>query len=725
MMEMYPLDLPEPDFGSCEEVRRLAAPATPRSLFCALLSPDEHVGAFEPAYRFARAALARAELPPDEEGDPGQFVDGLLRQAGSEIEAALKRALPAQTVSTWPRRLLRELAPIGLTDGAWLHGAARVNAVESKIGMRLLKGLMLRFGDPGSRESYVERYAMLLRSTGIVPASITRWEHEEELPCTDISYEHALLGVCIGIFPTTLFPETVGFNLWSSAFGPCRLLYALKAQLGPQACTRYFDLYDVEALKELARSAAVELLAASDGPMLRRRLGRGFLAAHRSHLRWVRAMCGGAIPMSPRAAVLDTIRRKARFAADHHTGVYVEGESVAELLGGSAESHRALLDQLARSPHISPGKPDESTLLTESLAVSGPMFEAFTATEILELREWIASLDESQPAPEAATVPTDIEGEYHPFQDEGSLIEHGERRFAHLPPHELLYFLVNADRYPAARLYARRYAESILRRLDEVLATQLCESGAAAPAYSEAAVAARVAQHHDQNLRWREQEPEALEAHWQKMHKAEPMLLPLDGCWLQGFVDVCQALREEYGWLFRIYASEQGDGNIDWNHNRIYRLCFAPEDPRHQAAITSMELFAAYREQFLGGVLLRTALSLHTRHFLPELLGLNLANEASGVGGTYLYFAQRFAAAGSPYRALDFSLHNCIDNYASGHTKWSLSAVQAFMSRVQEAAPAAVEAQWQRIWRFLRLGQVFDHGTEAERRILAGLWLAP
>jgi hypothetical protein len=587
--------------------------------------------------------------------------------------------------------------------------------------MLLLKQLMIRFGDPGTRESYTERYAILLRSIGFVPASVTRWERDEAAVCSDISYEHALLGLSLGQFPYSFYPETVGFNLWMSAFGPCKLLHSLRDRLGPQACIRYFDAYEHDTLRELAVQAAVELLQGNADSAVRERLASGFAAAHRSYLRWERAMLGGTVPMTPQEAVLVTMKRKALFAADHHTAVYVDGQSVAELLRGDEQSHELLLRHLAASPLITPGRPDESLLLTQSMAVTGPMFEAFTATEISELREWIESLD---PAPAPQRIPERMKpgGTYQPPQDEESLARYAESRFAGMEPHALLFHLVNADRFPVVRAYARRYAESVLARMDEILGTDPLFAAERAPAYSEEAVAGFVAGHYERNLGWRNQPPEVLEAHWQKMRRTEPMLLPLDGCWLQGFVDVHRSGLEEYGWLFRIYASEQGDGNLDWNHNRIYRLCFAPGDIKAYGQTTAPELFAAYRAHFLGGVLLKLAMSLHTAYFLPELLGLNLANEASGVGGTYLYFAQRFAEVEHTYRALDFSLHNCIDNYASGHTKWSLSAVQSFMARVQEVAPAAAESQWQRIWRFLRLGQVSDHGTEAEKQAFAGVW---
>jgi hypothetical protein len=112
---------------------------------------------------------------------------------------------------------------------------------------------------------------------------------------------------------------------------------------------------------------------------------------------------------------------------------------------------------------------------------------------------------------------------------------------------------------------------------------------------------------------------------------------------------------------------------------------------------------------------------MNTQHFLPEILGLNLAIEATGVGGMYLDQWKNAEKNGAPWKALAHRLHNSIDNHADGHTKWSLAAVQAFMRRVQEVAPADVESQWRRIWRPWRCQDILTHGTEAERAALAEL----
>ncbi|MET0413396.1 MAG: hypothetical protein ABW217_18960, partial [Polyangiaceae bacterium] len=119
------------------------------------------------------------------------------------------------------------------------------------------------------------------------------------------------------------------------------------------------------------------------------------------------------------------------------------------------------------------------------------------------------------------------------------------------------------------------------------------------------------------------------------------------------------------------------------------------------------------------GSVAKLGIALNTRHFMPEILGMNLAIEASGVGGEYLERWKRAEAGGRQWEALAARLHNSIDNYADGHTKWSLSAVQAFMRRVKDGAPALMEEQWRRIWRLWRLQDILTHGTEVEQAALA------
>lgn len=704
-----------PDFGS--GVAHLPLPCTPRMLFLHLQDPEENVHYFEPAYHFASAALAAVEPDcPPPGGAATRFVDDLVALADPADPELSAHSLEGRATA-WAARVVREFAPIGLTDGTWLQGAVRVNAVENEVGMLLLKQLMIRFSDPGMGEPYSQRYASLLQSTGVPPASIVRWDHDESAPCTDISYEHALLGTVLGLFPTTFRHETIGFNLWMASIGPCPLLVQIADELrGQRANLSYIDMHDYALLASLAKSATLALLAESDTHLLRTRIAKGFLAAHRSYSRWKRAMFGRNIPMRPRDFVEELVQRNARFAMGHHSCVMAEGRKLDSFFGGTKSDHVRLVDWLAASKWVQPGAPDESRLLTHSISLDGPMFEVFSASEQCCLRDWIARIGTPD---DTATDedPIPLEGVYTHPQDPESLRRYALEHFAEQPLSKQYYFMANADRHPPVRVYAKSFVEMALNPISAALDTDQRLNAISHPNYSERLLAEMVADNHVKNVRSRRvrSTPKAPET------DDKPGIgLIFDGCWLQGFANVQRIHLEEYGWLFRIYASELGDGTLTWNHNVIARNHLRYEEgisADHSAA--DPQLYDEFETSITA--LLLMACSLNTQRFLPEVLAINLAIEATGVGGLYITNWKKALKSKKQWIALYFRLHNSIDNYASGHTKWSIAAVQAFMARVAYATPEAIDQQWRRIWRLWRLQEIRLHGTRAEREALAGL----
>ena len=740
----------EPNFG--QGVAHLPKPCGPRDLYCHLLDIDENVHYHEPAFRFAMGALGSSQVAAwasEAASDCGaDFVEGLLRRANADIGTVSAN----DYAPSWPVRVAKEFAPLGLTDGVWLRGAVQFHMVESRQGMAALGQLMIHFAGPGVGEPYCQKYAALLRSLGIVPASIGRWEPEGEAPCVEISYEHALLAPCLSLFPCPFAAETLGFNLWMAAIGPCPLLAALSAELRSRGNVAYFDGYDRVRVGQLAREAVSAILTEEgDRVETRERITRGFAAAHRSYKRWEQAMLGANIPMTARDMVLEIIGPKARFAIGHHIAVQLRGQGASTDLEACFSEGRAghgrLLDTLAASPLIRPGAPDKSPFITKVIAFGGPMFEVFTPVERICLREWIASLpDERVTHPHE---PVALEGAYSPPQDPNRLRDHAIEQNAALPPEELLYRLLNADRYPAVRVFGRM----LVGRALDVLAGALDDprlDSAIPPEYSERVLAEMVAENHARNVRARA-EGQARSA--ESVKKATgtnggdpqnasddgvaPLLdgsataegppswlggVPLDGCWLPGFADVHRISFEEYGWLFRIYTGEQGDGYLERNHNYILRRVHIEHGMEPADALLSLRDRRLYDVvQVTAAENIMVAMSLNTRFFLPEVLGMNLFIEAKGVGGDYLTSEEAAERAGKKWTALNMRLHNAIDNYASGHTHWSVAAIQAFMARVQDAGPRVCAEQWHRIWRLWRFNELREYGTKDQRRVLEEL----
>ncbi len=63
---------------------------------------------------------------------------------------------------------------------------------------------------------------------------------------------------------------------------------------------------------------------------------------------------------------------------------------------------------------------------------------------------------------------------------------------------------------------------------------------------------------------------------------------------------------------------------------------------------------------------------------MPEVLGLNLAMELSGVGGTYRRARLALKEYGFSTRFVD--IHNTVDNVATGHSAWAADAIDTYLS---------------------------------------------
>jgi hypothetical protein len=98
-------------------------------------------------------------------------------------------------------------------------------------------------------------------------------------------------------------------------------------------------------------------------------------------------------------------------------------------------------------------------------------------------------------------------------------------------------------------------------------------------------------------------------------------------------------------------------------------------------------------------------MALNTRKFLPEILGLTLASSAHAL-------AQARARTGLEARPPGAA--PSVDTLVT----WSLRAVQAFMRRVRDGAPGAIERQWRRVWRVWRCYHILTRGEAVERETL-------
>jgi hypothetical protein len=177
-----------------------------------------------------------------------------------------------------------------------------------------------------------------------------------------------------------------------------------------------------------------------------------------------------------------------------------------------------------------------------------------------------------------------------------------------------------------------------------------------------------------------------------------PMIL-IDGCWLQNSLSLQNVSPEISDILFSIYGDEIGKGQLQKNHCYIFQQLLESLSisvpPVHTEAFIK---YPAFIDSAFGLPVYMLALSCHSTKFLPELLGLNMAIELSGLGKDYMQLVDEWN-----YWGIDSTIaniHISIDNYATGHTLLAKKAIQLYLDDVLKRTGESemLDKHWRRIY---------------------------
>jgi hypothetical protein len=171
----------------------------------------------------------------------------------------------------------------------------------------------------------------------------------------------------------------------------------------------------------------------------------------------------------------------------------------------------------------------------------------------------------------------------------------------------------------------------------------------------------------------------------------------IDGSWLQGFTDLHLASSRIGAPLFQTYWDELGNGQLALNHPKIYRDNLA--DMGVTLPPTASYEFAhdpRLREESLRLPVYWLCLGKLPVTFRAEILGMNLAMELSGVGGSYRSARRFLQHYGYSTRFVD--IHNTIDNVSTGHSAWAADAIDTYLrTHPNRSDPGRLAAEWHRI----------------------------
>ncbi|MCF1469271.1 iron-containing redox enzyme family protein [Agrobacterium vitis] len=596
------------------------------------------------------------------------------------------------------RYALLQFAPFLRIDGGHLAGVAALKFACGEAGAALLRIHSRAVGEGDVGKSRSTAFDFELQKLSISLPAPYAAEFSFDLRVADGAFRLPLFLLGLSQAPDRFFAETLGVNLAVCLTNPLR-------DFLPGKCSRWNTLRGMtqaedEADAELAIDAAMRELP-GDGvekESFIRRVELGFIVFGRllrEFLNEVSVALSDDNRFTSQGKLLAVLQRIGTRPHGYHKRGKMGGHSIDYWFAPERFDPLEVLRALAKSPYIIPGAPERSRFLTQLTQVSGPMYRIFSDQELKLFAEWIRVLPPSREllvehrSKFAAMTGRATEPESAP---DTSRQPHSDLR-------ELYFRLVNEyenrDYWPSAYHFARKWLNDHERDLKK-------DRGHVPFAqYSHEKLDEWLDKKHAEQVEsYRPLEACPEEAKEDVVHTAIQLapLTMIDGAWLRAFVAPELVSTRVGSLLYHIYVDELGNGDIKTHHGNIYRALVASMG-HDLPSFTSPEFaqLQLFDDDAFEVPVFWLSVSLFPRTFMPEILGLNLAMELSGVGGEY-------RRSGDVLRHYGFSaqfteLHNSIDNVATGHTAWAIDAIKAHLDEMNLRGGATeANRHWRRVW---------------------------
>lgn len=600
----------------------------------------------------------------------------------SSAEAVRFRELVATAGTGETRQLMVRAAaiscaPLAVLSGAWLHGLTSPGNADDPLALRILA---MYAGDIGVGRPHASRgseYRNLLRRLRLSefagPAA-----NLPLLRIPDEAFALPALLMAMSRRPEGFHAELVGADLCLRSVGLLPALTVIRDEL-PDAVD--WAALDPGSTLEHGRSVA-ETVASSAG----QRVLLGFawaLDEVRDWSAWLRQRLDAV--REPAHTMAELLRRRAREGAAYHRNFTLAGRTLSEWLHDARHDPEPLLRVLRESPLVRPGNADKSALVNGMIGPHGPMFRIFSVEDVVVIRRWIDSLADRAHEPPVRADQVEPPAEVGVTVPIGGPPETGRHR----TDLRLAYHALQG-RAPSAAM--RWYALDYVRRWLDRARRGVRADGTLLPATWPAdGLRPWLLDQHDKHARQFEAgstegtgstDSTASAQSREELVDSSVQLAPLtliDGAWLLGFTDYELAATDVGYRLFDTYWDELGNGDPALNHPRIYRELLASMGVE-LAPTASLEFarWPGFRTESFELPVYWLSIGRFPKTFMPEVLGLNLAMELSGVGGSYRRAHVALKAHGFSTRFVD--IHNTIDNVATGHSAWAADAIDSFMT---------------------------------------------
>jgi len=403
--------------------------------------------------------------------------------------------------------------------------------------------------------------------------------------------------------------------------------------------------------------------------------------------------------LDPGHDMAELMRLRAREGSVYHHQISLEDRPLAAWLTDCRDDPGPFLEVLARSRLVRPGRSDASSLVRGLVSERGPMFRIFSPDDLTIISRWIDSLP-AEPGPGKAVGPSAAARRPQEQQDGAVPDLLATQALPGSGPRDLrdaYRLLMTRTGSPELRDWCWRYVRGWLARTRHRMGSR----SVPLPDVwrTEGLRPWLQAQHDRHSAEFEEGADIPLPSRAAVVDDAVQMALLtlIDGSWLQGFTDYELASSDIGHVLFATYWDELGNGEAKLNHPLIYRDVIKKMDvdlpPTGSPEFVS---WPGFRDASFELPVYWLCIGRFPRTFLPEVLGLNLAMELSGVGGAYRRAGMALRKYGFSTRFVD--IHNTIDNVATGHSAWAADAVDTLMSSLPDSSgPGSRAEAWERV----------------------------
>lgn len=624
-----------------------------------------------------------------------QQIDHWQERQATAYATAAKAAFDQNNTQAFAQALAVYSAPMASVLGCWLQGMSAPGVFEDPAQLKIMQLFAHDVGVGYPEASRADHFKALLgqlqlSAYALVPAQLAT------LPdLGDDGFELPAMLLALSRRSDEFGDELCGIDWALRAVGLCPG-WAVLGQLEDRVLeVRRLDLSEPFAglepasLRQISQWVARQVTAQGDARQARLIRGASWLFATLE--RWDAQLYNASLSAtSPQQSMAQLMQRLARVGAVYHHNYLIEGRSLAQWLEQAQSDPLPLLDVLSRSRLIVPGNWKKSMLVTGLVAPTGRMFRIFSEADLGVIRQWIDWLPQSADSPQ---LPRQHVGD-QPVAADPAVATQG--LVGHWP-HSLreAYFVLRGRALgPATLQFAHAYVSRWLARSRRSLKT----SERQLPRHwGTNVLRAWLLDKHDQNGQQFDDSDPAQIPSREEIVESTLQLAPLtliDGAWLQGFTDVGLAASHVGYTLFQTYWDELGNGIEALNHPKIYRdalrqmnLELPPTGSREFAQDPRLD------EDSFRLPVYWLCLGKLPVTFMPEILGMNLAMELSGVGGSYRSARRFLRHYGFSTAFVD--LHNSIDNVSTGHSAWAADAIDAYMRPMASAEQVA--EQWQRV----------------------------